>query len=298
MREIWHNTSHGPVFARHWGAADAPVLLMLHGFPEFGGAWEALALRLADRFHCIAPDQRGYGRTGGPDDVRAYTASALTRDMAELVTGLGSGPVTVLGHDWGAAVAYGLAMWHAPLVARLIIANGVHPVPFQRALAAGGAQAEASQYILWLRQDGSEDALAENDFAKLKQLFSAHMDMSWLTGDTLEAYHTEWARPGRMKTMVHWYRASPLIVAEPGVPHTDLPDFPLDRLQVRQPHLLIWGENDTALLPEATDGLEDFAPDLTRVTLAGADHWLAHQKPDRLAQIIAEWCADRRVGNT
>ena len=289
MDTQWHTTRNGPVFARHWGDPDAPVLLMLHGFPEYSGAWSDLAPYLGDHFHCIAPDQRGYGQTGGPDDVSAYTGGALSRDMADLIEGVGTGAVTVLGHDWGAAVAYTLAIRRPDLVERLFIANGVHPVPFQKALAAGGAQSAASQYIDWLRADGSEDILAEDNCAKLRTLFSAHMDMGWLSGQTLDDYLIEWSRPGRLKTMVHWYRASPMIVAKPGEPITNLPEFPVDKLQVPQPHLVIWGENDTALLPEATEGLEEFAPQLMRVTLPDTDHWLAHQKPAEMARVILDW---------
>ncbi len=290
MQTRWHDTQNGPIFARQWGDPQAPVLLMLHGFPEYSGAWSDLAPYLRNHFHCIAPDQRGYGQTGGPDDLSAYTGGALSRDMADLIHGLGGGAVTVLGHDWGAAVAYTLAMRRPDLVDRLIVANGVHPFPFQRALASGGAQSQASQYIDWLRAEGSEEILAAEDFAKLRALFAAHMDMSWLSGKTRDAYVAAWSRPGRLKTMVHWYRASPMIVAKPGEPITDLPEFPVDKLRIPQPHLLIWGENDTALLPEATEGLEDFAPDLTRVTLPDTDHWLAHQKPKEMAQIILNWC--------
>jgi len=279
-----------PFHIRHWGDDGLPKLLMLHGFPEYGGAWDELAPLLSHRFHCIAPDQRGYGRTGGPDDIRAYSGPRLTADMAALIDALG-GPVTVLGHDWGAAVAYGLAMWHPQLVDRLIIANGVHPGPFQRALAAGGAQSAASQYIHYLRAEGSEDRLAAKDFAKLMALFSANMDLSWLTGDRLAAYKAEWSRPGRLKTMIHWYRATPLVVATPGQPVADPPTLPKDRLHVPQPHLLIWGENDTAILPEATEGLEEYAPHLTRVAIANADHWLHHQQPERLARAILDWTA-------
>lgn len=274
---------------RRWGDPGLPILLMLHGFPEYGGAWSDLAPHLAHRFHCIAPDQRGYGQSWSPDGVQNYTARALVGDMAALIAACG-GPVTVLGHDWGAAVAYGLAMFRPDLVDRLIIANGVHPVPFQRALAAGGAQSAASQYINTLRRDGSEDRLAADDFARLLSLFSAHMDLGWLTGDRLAEYKAEWGRDGgRLKTMIHWYRASPLRVADPGHPITGLPDLPRDRLTVQCPHLLIWGERDTALLPEASAGLEDFAPDLTRVTIPDADHWLCHQKPGAVARAILDW---------
>lgn len=273
-------------FVRRWGDASLPPLLMLHGFPEYGGAWGDVAERLAHRFHCIAPDQRGYGQSWAPEDVGAYTTSKLVGDMAALIGT--DGPVTVFGHDWGAGVAYGLAMFRPELVSRLIIANGVHPVPFQEALAKGGAQSEASQYMLYLRGEGSEEALAADGYAKLLALFSAKMDMSWLSGATRDAYIAEWSRPGRLRGMVNWYRASPLVVARPGAPVTP-PALPLDKLHLRCPHLLIWGMGDTALLPEVTEGLERFAPDLTRVTLDTADHWLLHQDPDAVANAVLDW---------
>lgn len=277
-----------PFFIRRWGNPDLPPLLMLHGFPEYGGAWGDLAPHLADRFHCIAPDQRGYGQSWAPDGVENYTTSKLVGDMVALIDQIGA-PLMVMGHDWGAAVAYGLAMFKPDLVSRLIIANGVHPVPFQRAMAAGGAQSEASQYINYLRRDDSHDALAANDFDRMKTLFMAKMDSGWLTEAKKQDYLTEWARPGRLKTMIHWYRASPLRIAAPGQPLTDLPALPLDRLTVRCPHLLIWGDQDTALLPEATQGLEDFVPDLTRIDLPGLNHWLIHQDPQAVAQAIRDW---------
>ena len=275
-----------PFHVRTWGDPALPRLLMLHGFPEYGGAWADLAPRLSHRFHCIAPDQRGFGQSWAPAEVSAYATSALVQDMAALI---GTGPVTVLGHDWGAAVAYGLAMFRPDLVDRLIVMNGVHPVPFQRALAAGGAQAQASQYIHFLRDPGAEAALARDDFAKLRALFAAHMDMGWLSGARLDAYRAEWARPGRLTGMLNWYRASPLRVPPRGETLVDLPDWPLERLRVRCPHLLIWGADDTALLPEATEGLEDFAPDLIRVTIPKADHWLHHQRPEAVARAILDW---------
>ncbi|MFK7751707.1 MAG: alpha/beta fold hydrolase [Sedimentitalea sp.] len=276
-----------PFFLRRWGDPGLPVLLMLHGFPEYGGAWADLAPHLAHRFHCVAPDQRGYGQSWAPDGVENYVTSALVSDMVALIAQMGA-PVTVLGHDWGAAVAYGLAMFKPDLVDRLIIGNGVHPVPFQRAMAAGGAQSEASQYINFLRAEGSEDRLAAEGFAKMKKLFLAKMDSDWLSDAKRAEYFAEWARPGKLKTMVHWYRASPLVVADPGVP-VPMPDLPLEKLRVRQPHLLLWGDRDTALLPDSTAGLEEFAPGLTRVAIQGADHWLFHQQPETCARAIVDW---------
>ncbi|WP_281953799.1 alpha/beta fold hydrolase [Pseudophaeobacter arcticus] len=276
-----------PFFVRRWGDPSLPRLLLLHGFPEYGGAWQEVAHHLSQDFHCIAPDQRGYGQSWTPEGVENYAAGKLIGDMVALI-GADTGPVTVFGHDWGAAIAYGLAMFHPQLVDRLIIANGVHPGPFQRALAQGGAQTEASQYIHWLRQPGVEAELRANGFEKLQNLFATHMDMSWLSGARLQDYKTEWSRPGRLQAMVNWYRASPLQVAKPGQPIA-LPALPLERLKVPQPHLLLWGDGDTALLPETTLGLEDFAPQLTRITIPGCDHWLHHQKPKDLAEAILNW---------
>lgn len=280
-------------FVRSWGEPSRPTILMLHGFPEYGGAWADLAGHLSDRFHCVAPDQRGYGQSWSPEGVEMYAAQKLTADMAALIEHLG-GPVIVFGHDWGAAVAYGLAMFRPDLVSRLIIANGVHPVPFQRAIAAGGAQTEASQYIHRLRKEGSEDRLAAEDFAQMSRMFRSQFGKDWLTDARLAEYKTEWARGGgRLGTMINWYRASPLRVAEPGKPITDLPEMPREKLMVRCPHLLIWGEKDSALLPDATEGLEDFAPDLTRETLPDADHWILHQEPERVAEIVSLWLEQR-----
>lgn len=274
-----------PFVIRHWGDPSKPKILLLHGFPEYGGAWQDLAPLLADRFHCIAPDQRGYGGSYAPNDVGDYVTSKLIGDMVALIGD--DGPVTVFGHDWGAAVAYGLAMFQPALVDRLIVANGVHPVPFQRAISEGGAQSEASQYINFLRSDGSETALEQDDFAKLQSLFSAKMNMGWLAGSRLDAYKDAWRQSG-LRGMINWYRASPLIVADPGVP-VQMPDLPLDKLHISCPHLLIWGVGDTALLPQSTEGLEEFATDLTRANVSGADHWILHQKPREVARIIREW---------
>lgn len=276
-----------------WGPPDAPPLLLLHGFPEYGGAWAEVAAHLPG-YRCIAPDQRGYGQSWSPPEVDSYRLPALVGDMAALVEHIGRGPVIVLGHDWGAAAAYGLAIFRPDLVSRLVIGNGVHPAPFQTALATGGAQCAASQYIRFLRRPDSHEILAADDYGAMLKFFASKMDLSWLAGPREEEYRTEWKRGGgRLATMIHWYRATPLVVGDPGVPLEGLPAFDPDRLMVRCPHLLIWGEKDAALLPEATEGLETYAPDLTRVTLPDADHWLFHQKPDETAAIIADWLAER-----
>jgi len=220
-----------PFFIRRWGKPDLPPLLMLHGFPEYGGAWADLAPLLSDHFHCIAPDQRGYGQSWAPEGVENYAVPKLASDMVALIDQI-DGPLTVFGHDWGAAVAYFLAISRPDLVDSLIIANGVHPIPFQRELAKGGAQSRASQYFNFLRQTGSEDILSADNFAEMNSILSLASAGSWMSAERQAEYKIEWARDGRPKTMIHWYRASPIVVADPGKPLDDPPTLPAKRFMV------------------------------------------------------------------
>jgi len=241
---------------------------------------------LAEDWYCVAPDQRGYGASWRPEGVEHYATKALVSDVLGVIDHFGDGKVAALiGHDWGASVAYATAIRWPQRMARLVVVNGVHPAPFQKALASGGAQTAASQYITWLRQDGAEDRLAENDFARMFSLLSAKMDMSWMTAERLEYYKAAWRDAAGLRAMLNWYRATPLLVAKPGVPlpAESLPHWEIEALKVRMPHLLIWGVDDTALLPEARDGLEAYCDDLKIVDVDGADHWILHQKPERVA---------------
>lgn len=278
-------------FVRRSGPSSARPVLLLHGFPEYSGAWTELMSHMPDH-RLLAPDQRGYGQSWAPGAVSDYKTRALVSDMAALIRGHGHSPMVVVGHDWGAAVAYALAIRHPELVSHLIILNGVHPACFQAALASGGAQSSASAYIDWLRAPGSEEILAADGHARLLSLFSANMDMSWLSGDRLADYRAAWSRPGRLASMINWYRASPLQVALPGQP-IDLPPPPVSALRITMPHLVIWGDADTALLPESLVGLDRYAPDLTIETIAGADHWLHHTHAPLVARHITSWLATR-----
>lgn len=265
-----------------------PTLLFLHGFPEFSGAWRDVMARLSDKFFCVAPDQRGYGQSWRPAGVEHYEMPHLVADAAAIIAHFGGRVRAVIAHDWGASVAYALAIRLPHLMDRLIVMNGVHPVPFQVQLAAGGDQSKASQYIEWLREPGSEDRLAANNFDKLMDMFSKNMDLSWMTPALRRDYETAWGDAAGLGAMINWYRATPLKVAAPDqpIPAEQLPQFDHSRLRVTMPHLLIWGMGDTALRPETRDGLVAFCDDLTMVEVSGADHWIAHQKPDEVAHEI------------
>lgn len=281
-------------FCRTAGEPGRPLLLFLHGFPEFSGGWDEMLSRLSDQFYCVAPDQRGYGQSSKPDGVGSYAAGKLASDAAAILTHFAPRARAVVGHDWGASVAYALSIARPALIEKLVIMNGAHPIPFQLALAAGGAQSAASQYFHDLRSAQAETRLAANNFAELAALFGGDMDMSWLAGERRNAYLNAWSQPGALTAILNWYRATPFQVALPGVPIPAENLVPLSpsNLRIRMPHLLIWGMNDTALLPESYKGLGALCSDLTLVELEQADHWLHHQKPDEVADIIRKFCTD------
>lgn len=268
-----------------------PACLFLHGFPEHGGAWSGIMARM-EGFRCFAPDQRGYGISYKPQDVGEYVTGKIARDALGLIDLLGLDRVHIIGHDWGASAAYATVFTQDPRIASLTIANGVHPIPFQREIATGGPQCEASQYMNWLRRPGSENILAANGFEKLASFFAEGMDMAWMTPPVLKEYQAAWQDADTLRCMINWYRATPLVIGAPGqpLPPDQVLELPADKLTVHVPHQLIWGMGDTALLPQSTDGLEELcAAGLIRHIFEDADHWICHQKPDDVAALIRDF---------
>jgi pimeloyl-ACP methyl ester carboxylesterase len=203
--------------------------------------------------------------------------------MAEVIDRMG-GRVAVVGHDWGAVVAYGLAITAPERVSRLVVANGVHPLAFQRALDEGGAQAEASRYIDWLRREGSEEPLAADGYARLWRMFG---DLPGALGPgRRSAYEAAWGGAEGLRSMVDWYRAAPIRVPVPGERRPPDGRDP-ERFRVSMPHLVLWGMRDTAFIPEMRHGAEPFSDAFDLEEFTEADHWLLHREPDRAAGRIA-----------
>jgi len=296
MKNIEYDIDGQRFHALTAGNPDSPMILFLHGFPEYSGAWSEVIARLADRFYCVAPDQRGYGRSWRPEAVAQYHARHLVDDALATIARFNArgGKIVLVGHDWGASIAYATAIRRPDVVARLVVFNGVHPVPFQTALAAGGGQSAASEYITWMRTPGAAKALAANNFARLFSFFSKGMDMSWLTPERRADYVAAWRDEAGVRAMVNWYRASPLMVAQPGQPiaKADLPDWSAARLRITMPHLLVWGQKDSALLAQSRAGLGDWCDDLRVTEVADCDHWILHQRPDFAAEAIGEFLQD------
>ena len=277
---------------RSVGMAKAPPILFLHGFPEYSGAWEDVLWAFAGAFQAVAPDQRGYARSAKPEGLEAYRITELVRD----VLGLGqhyspARPFVLVGHDWGASVAYAAAIAAPNRVAKLVVINGVHPGPFQRALIEHDAQRQASAYVHMLRSPEAEAQLSANNFEGLLGMLERFGPQPWLTPAKRAGYLEAWGQPGALTGMLNWYRASPLLVPRPGEAVDAAKIIRLDRtqLRVRVPHLVIWGMEDKALLPVSRATLADYCDHLTVCVIAGADHWLVHQRPDEVIGLIRDF---------
>lgn len=268
--------------------ANKPVIC-LHGFPEYWAAWREVMQDLSRDHYVVAPDQRGFNLSSKPEGEDAYRASHLVADLAALAEHVCPGrPFVLAGHDWGAAVAYAYAFAHPDRLTHLVIANGVHPVCFQRAILQDPLQRRASQYFHKLRAPGAAARMTENGFARTKNMIAGFSKTDWMTAEIAEAYRKAWAQPGAMQAMLHWYNSSPVVVPAPDETVTKAPLLSVEpaKVAVRMPHLLLWGEEDEALTPACLEGLERYAADLTIERFAGASHWILHEKPTEIAAAI------------
>ncbi|MDD9910881.1 MAG: alpha/beta hydrolase [Ahrensia sp.] len=293
-RQEWVGANGQQFHVMTAGPRSAPTMVMLHGFPEYWVAWKAVAERLSGDFHLILPDQRGFNLSSKPDGVEVYETKHLVADLDSLLDVLApDDPIILCGHDWGASVAYAYAMRHHKRVSHLVIANGVHPVCFQRALLAGGAQTDASQYMNILRRLDSDRRLATDGFSKLMNMFESFSSAPWLDESTRQDYREAWGRPGALPAMLNWYRGSPMIVPDSGSKPKSLPITAEmhQKYRIRMPHLLLWGMDDVALLPEARADLGQFCDDLTLHEISNASHWILHEQPDRVARHIRDFLA-------
>jgi len=262
------------------------LIICLHGFPEYWAAWRAVMHELADDFLVVAPDQRGFNLSSKPEGEEAYRAKNMVRDLAALADHLSPArPFILAGHDWGASIAYAYAFAFPERLSHLVIANGAHPVCFQRAIIEDDGQRRASQYFHRLRAADAATRMAENDFQRTTKMLAGFSRSDWMTAEVAAECKAAWAQPGAMQAMLHWYNSSPIVVPGPGEDVADAPllAVPVEKVTVSVPHLVIWGEADEALRPACLRDLGNFAPDLEIRTIAGAGHWILHEKPQEVA---------------
>ncbi len=298
MKAVFQTLKHGDIELHYAAMGDPakPLLLCLHGFPEYWAAWADVMPFLADRYFVVAPDQRGFNKSSKPPGVDAYQTRHLVADMAFLADRLSpEKPFVLAGHDWGSAVAYAFAFQHPQRLSALVVANGVHPACFQRAILEDHQQRLASQYMNRLRADGAEAMMSENDYARTLNMIAGFSKTEWMTKAKQGKYIDAWSQQGAMSAMLNWYRASPVIVPEPGDDVTNAPilQYPDEALTVRMPHLVLWGEEDEALMPACLDGLERFAGDIEIRRVSSSGHWILHEQPQFVAEVVGSFLQDR-----
>ncbi len=266
------------------GPLDAPVLIFLHGFPESHRTWRHQIAHFKDRFRCIAPDQRGYRGSSKPQEVDAYTPDKLIGDIFLLADALSIGKFTIVGHDWGGAIAWGVALGGQHMrVERAIIANAPHPSIFQKLLYTHPGQREASQYIRGFK-DTANDALIKDQGLTGLMLQEVKWDRpAAMEPEEREALLRDWQNRDAAFGMINYYRASPITVPtmdEPFEVPSDYtgPDLP----QLTIPTLVIWAMDDLALPAENLDGLDELIDELTIEQVQDCGHFVPWEAPEKV----------------
>ena len=275
------------------GARGGEPIVLLHGFPESHRTWRAIAPELARDFFVVAPDQRGFGGSDRPDGVEAYKTERIVEDLIALADTLELKQFTLVGHDWGGAVAWLAALRHPDRVARLVIANAPHPLVFQKSVIEDEGQRAASQYIRAFRspllEKGIEAMGLDTFFTKS---FGSHADLGRISEEEKSAYLHDWGQQGALTAMLNWYRASELVVPAIGematAPHWTTLPFP----RLAMPTLVVWALGDKALLPIQLEGLHDLVDDLRIVTVEGAGHFHPWENPEPLLAAIRDFVAE------
>jgi pimeloyl-ACP methyl ester carboxylesterase len=276
----------------HYASSGEPgraLVLCIHGFPEYWGAWEEMLPHLGSESYTVAPDLRGYNLSSQPAGVEAYRAREIVADLVQLIGALGYARACVVAHDWGGAAAWQLAIGRPELVEKLVILNSPHPYLFARDLANDPAQQRASAYMNRLRAADAEATLAQDDLAGLFESFATgeRNVPDWLDAARRERYRAVWRRG--LTGALNYYRATPLFPPTPTEAGARAVTLDPAKLIVRVPTLVLWGLRDHALLPSLLDGLEEFVPHGTVERLADASHWLAHEQPAHVAARVREF---------
>jgi epoxide hydrolase 4 len=267
----------GGVRLHYVEAGAGPLVVLLHGFPEFWYSWRHQIGPLADAgFHVVAPDMRGYNLSSKPAGWRSYDTPLLAQDIAGLVGSFGVERAHVVGHDWGAAVAYATAMYHPQVVERLAILN----VPHTERMLAGFRtlrQLRKSWYMFFFQIPAlPEWLLAREDFSFLKRSLRADSKAAF-TDEDLERYEQAWAQPGALTGMINYYRAA-------------LRRNPLGALsslrRIDTQTMVIWGRRDRHLGSELAEPSSEWVPNVRMEWIPEATHWVQHDAPARVNELL------------
>jgi pimeloyl-ACP methyl ester carboxylesterase len=269
-------------------AGDGPLMLFLHGFPEYWAMWRPMLEHFGARGWCAAaPDLRGYNLSEKPAAVEAYRAKHLMADVLALAAHYTRDKFVLVAHDWGGAVAWGVAIAHPERLEKLVMLNSPHPYLFWRELCHNPAQQRASEYMRFFRLEKAERVLSENGYARLLGAFSD------LDDNSRKALVAAWSQPGALTGGLNYYRASPMFPPSADDPGAKKLQLKAEDFIIKVPTLVVWGERDTALLPGCIDGLDQVVPDLKLVRVPEASHWIAREQTARVIREIEAFTIKR-----
>lgn len=251
-------------------AGEGPLVVLLHGFPDFWYTWRHLIGPLAAAgYHVVAPDMRGYHTSGKPEGIQNYRLDVLARDVADLIDAVGGGPATVLGHDWGGIVAWHTALRHPDRVGKLVVLNA--PPPFGLAAHLPPPdQLLRSWYVFSFQLPALPEAmLSFNDFAMLRNaLQQGTRNKHAYTKEDWDRYETAWRQPGALTAMVNYYRAlawhGPLEMAS-AVSRSG---------GFQGPVLILWGDQDPFIARQLAEPDPRRVPNTEVVHFPDAGHWV------------------------
>ncbi|MDP6764218.1 MAG: alpha/beta hydrolase [Planctomycetota bacterium] len=281
LERVTHGTcENGSVRLHYASLGEGPLVVMLHGFPDWWYTWRHQMEALAADHRVVALDMRGYNLSDSPAGVESYAIDVLTGDVLALLDELGSERAVIVGHDWGGAVAWSFAIQHPERTAGLVVCNMPHPGCLQREFSrAGSGQFEAGQYARDFQAEGAHEALSAEKLA------------SWVTDPEARALTIEAFERSDFEAMLHYYKANYPRPDSPPVFPDDPRSLPA-AARVAASVLMIFGLEDTALLPSTlNDTWRWLAGDLTLVTIPGAGHFVQQDAADLVSRSIAAWLA-------
>jgi epoxide hydrolase 4 len=269
-------------------------MLFLHGFPQFWFLWRRQLADLGSDHAVYAPDMRGYNLSCRPEEIEAYRMRHLLADIRGLVDELDLAPLTLVGHDWGGIVSWAFALKYPELLEKLVIIDGPPPFTWNRDLRESPKQRNAVNYMLEFSKPSPEpeEMMAANGFSLMDNLMVRIGGAgAKLTDEERAIYHEAWAQPGALRGGLNYYRAARMgeQVAAGGVPEEYASKITSQTVSV--PTLVIWGENDAALLPSLTRGLSEWVPELRVEIIPGAGHWAPYERPDEVNALIRDFVA-------
>lgn len=247
-----------------------PLVLMIHGFPDFWYTWRKQMDALSGSYRCVAIDQRGYNLSDKPKGVENYRVGLLVGDVAAVIKALGREKAVIVGHDWGGLVAWTFAMMNPQMTDKLIILNLPHPRGLIRELAHNPEQQKNSQYARNFQQPDAASKVTPEQL------------VSFISDTAARPKYIDAFKRSDMEAMLNYYKAN-----YPKEPYVDEPG-PLVRVQA--PVLMFHGLKDWALLPGALNDTWNWVDkDLTIVTVPGAGHWVQQDASDLVSRTMKDW---------